>query len=74
VPRQLTALERATARIEAQRRGLGGSGIGTGELIWLVRGPIASPFGQRGGAFTRASTSAWAPLIRRARSPRRAGG
>jgi hypothetical protein len=33
VRRQLTALERATARIEAQLRGLGGSGLGTGEMI-----------------------------------------
>jgi len=45
----LAALERENARIEAALRGLGGSGIGTGELIWPVRGPITSRFGPRGG-------------------------
>ena len=49
VKEDLEALERENARIEAALRGLGGSGHGTGELIWPVHGPITSPFGQRGG-------------------------
>ena len=49
VKEDLAALERENARIEAALRGLGGSGRGTGELIWPVRGPITSRFGPRGG-------------------------
>ena len=49
VQEDLAALERENARVEAALRGLGGSGRGTGELIWPVRGPITSRFGPRGG-------------------------
>ena len=49
IRRALVALERENARIEAALKGLGGPGIGTGELIWPVRGPVTSPFGPRWG-------------------------
>ncbi len=49
VRRNLEILERENRRVERALRNLGGSGIGTGRLIWPVRGPINSPFGQRWG-------------------------
>jgi murein DD-endopeptidase MepM/ murein hydrolase activator NlpD len=49
IRRQLAALERENARIEAALRGQGPAS-GTGRLIWPVRGgSITSPFGQRWG-------------------------
>ena len=48
IKRQLDALERENARIEAALRD-GGPANGTGELIWPVRGPVTSKFGQRWG-------------------------
>ncbi|HEV2771598.1 MAG TPA: M23 family metallopeptidase [Thermoleophilaceae bacterium] len=49
IRRNLEVMERENKRIEAALRKLGGSGIGTGKLIWPARGPINSPFGQRWG-------------------------
>ncbi|HYI81782.1 MAG TPA: M23 family metallopeptidase [Acetobacteraceae bacterium] len=49
VKEDLAALERENARIEAALAG-GGAGMGTGRLIWPVRGGrTTSPFGPRGG-------------------------
>jgi murein DD-endopeptidase MepM/ murein hydrolase activator NlpD len=49
IRRNLEILERENRRIERALANLGGSGIGTGKLIWPARGPITSPFGQRWG-------------------------
>jgi murein DD-endopeptidase MepM/ murein hydrolase activator NlpD len=49
IRRNLEILERENRRIERALANLGGSGIGTGKLIWPARGPINSPFGQRWG-------------------------
>ncbi|MDQ4071569.1 MAG: M23 family metallopeptidase [Actinomycetota bacterium] len=49
IRRNLEILERENRRIERLLARLGGSGIGTGNLIWPARGPINSPFGQRWG-------------------------
>jgi murein DD-endopeptidase MepM/ murein hydrolase activator NlpD len=49
VKRELIALAREEARIEAALREAQGPATGTGELIWPVRGPITSPFGPRWG-------------------------
>jgi len=49
IRRDLEILERENRRVERALRNLGGSGIGTGNLIMPVRGPLTSPFGQRGG-------------------------
>ncbi len=49
IRQQLAALERENARIEAALRRASGPVSGTGELIWPVRGPVTSPFGQRWG-------------------------
>ena len=49
IRRNLEILERENRRIERLLARLGGSGIGTGKLIWPVRGPLTSPFGQRWG-------------------------
>lgn len=49
VRHDLEILERENRRVERALRDLGGSGIGTGKLIWPVRGPLNSPFGPRGG-------------------------
>ena len=49
IRRDLEILERENRRIERALRNLGGSGIGTGRLIWPARGPINSPFGMRWG-------------------------
>jgi murein DD-endopeptidase MepM/ murein hydrolase activator NlpD len=49
IRRDLKILERENRRVERALRNLGGSGIGTGKLIWPARGPVTSPFGQRWG-------------------------
>ncbi|MDX6516519.1 MAG: hypothetical protein QOH73_2185 [Gaiellaceae bacterium] len=48
---EITGLEAASRRIEAQLRSSGshGSGVSSSGLIWPVNGPVVSPFGMRWG-------------------------